>query len=56
VNNKHGIDAVSIAVMLATIVDWLPAVAAVLSIIWTLLRIIEILCNWEWISCKKDKK
>jgi hypothetical protein len=38
---KHGLDAVAIGTVVATIAGWLPAVAAALSIIWTLIRIFE---------------
>jgi hypothetical protein len=38
---KHVLDGVSLLTVLGTLVNWLPAVAALLSIIWTLLRIYE---------------
>lgn len=38
---KHVADALSIATVLGTLVDALPAIAALLSIIWTLIRIFE---------------
>ena len=38
---KHVLDGVSLLTVLGTLMDWLPAVAALLSIIWTLLRIYE---------------
>jgi hypothetical protein len=38
---KHVLDGVSLLTVLGTLIDWLPAVAALLSIIWTLLRIYE---------------
>lgn len=53
---KVGVDMASVGVVVATLIDWLPEVAALLSIIWTTLRIIEILCNWGWILCKKEDK
>jgi hypothetical protein len=34
-------DAVSVMVVVATIAQWLPAVAAGLSVIWTVIRIYE---------------
>ena len=34
-------DAVSVAVTVATIAEWLPAVAALLTILWTMIRIYE---------------
>jgi hypothetical protein len=34
-------DALSFAVVIATIAQWLPAIAAGLSIVWTVIRIYE---------------
>jgi hypothetical protein len=38
---KHVLDGLSLLTVLGTLMSWLPAVAALLSIIWTLLRIYE---------------
>ena len=38
---KHVLDGVSLLTVLGTLMSWLPAVAALLSIIWTVLRIYE---------------
>lgn len=38
---KYMIDALSLATVLGTIMNWLPAVAAVFTIIWTAIRIYE---------------
>lgn len=38
---KHGLDAASVGVAVGTFLDVLPAVAALLTIIWTGLRIWE---------------
>lgn len=38
---KHAVDAASIGTMLASLAGWLPAIAAALSILWTLIRIYE---------------
>jgi hypothetical protein len=38
---KQAADALSIMTVLGTLVDALPAIAAVLSIVWTLIRIFE---------------
>jgi hypothetical protein len=38
---KHAGDLVSLGVVFATIADWLPSVAALLTIVWTLIRIWE---------------
>lgn len=47
---KHIGDAVSISTVLASLAGWLPAVAAVLSIIWTLIRIYETKTVQRWIN------
>lgn len=47
---KHIGDALSMSLVLATIVSWLPAVAAVLSIVWTLLRIYESPTVQKWLG------
>lgn len=42
--NDHGkpaMDAASIAVGVSTLLSWLPHIAALLTIIWTLIRIFE---------------
>lgn len=38
---KHVIDAAAVGTTIATVVQWLPSVAALLTIVWTLIRIIE---------------
>ena len=38
---KHVLDGLSLVTVLGTLMSWLPAVAALLSIIWTVLRIYE---------------
>jgi hypothetical protein len=38
---KHVIDALSILTVFGTIIDMLPAVAAIFTIIWTAIRIYE---------------
>jgi hypothetical protein len=40
-SSKHFLDGLSLLTVLGTLMSWLPAVAALLSIIWTLLRIYE---------------
>lgn len=47
---KHIGDAVSISTILASLAGWLPAVAAALSIIWTLIRIYETKTVQRWIN------
>ena len=38
---KHLGDAVSVGTVLATIAGWLPAIAALVTIVWTGIRILE---------------
>lgn len=38
---KHVIDALAITTTVATIVQWLPSIAALLTVIWTAIRIYE---------------
>ncbi len=38
---KHCGDVASFAIVVATIAEWLPAVAALLTIVWTAIRIWE---------------
>ena len=45
-HTKHAIDLLSVTTVLGTLVEWLPSIAALLSIIWTSLRI------WEMITGK----
>ncbi len=47
---KHVGDALSISVVVATIAAWLPAVAALFSIIWTAIRIYETKTVQKWIG------
>jgi hypothetical protein len=47
---KHVVDALSILTVLGTLVDILPAVAAVLSIVWSLIRIYESKTVQGWLG------
>lgn len=38
---KHAVDAVSVGIFFATLVQWVTPVAGILTIIWTLIRIYE---------------
>ena len=40
-HTKHVADVASIGTMLAALAGWLPAIAALLTIIWTAIRIVE---------------
>jgi hypothetical protein len=43
-------DASSIAVVAGTLIDWLPAVAALASLVWSLIRIYETKTVQNWIG------
>ena len=38
---KHFVDAVSVTTVIATVVGWMPSIAAATSILWTIIRIYE---------------
>jgi len=42
------VDASSIAVVAGTLIDWLPAVAALASLVWTTIRIYETETFQKW--------
>ena len=52
---KHVVDALSILTVLGTLVEILPAIAALLSIVWSLLRIYESKTVQRWLG-KTDEK
>jgi hypothetical protein len=54
-STKHVLDGLSLVTVLGTLIDWLPAVAALLSIVWTSLRIYETKTVQGWISRAKRK-
>lgn len=49
---KHAIDALSFVTVLGTIVNILPAVAAIFTIIWTAIRIYETETVQGWLGKK----
>lgn len=49
-DHKHVIDAISIGGIMATLVGWLPSIAAILSIVWTLIRIFETKTVQRWLG------
>jgi tRNA A58 N-methylase Trm61 len=51
--SKHIIDFASIATVLGTLTDMLPAVAALFTIVWTAIRIYETKTVQRWLG-KKD--
>lgn len=52
---KQIFDLMSLGTILATLLGWLPHVAAVLSVIWTLIRIYETKTVQGWLKKGKRK-
>jgi hypothetical protein len=48
-------DASSIAVVAGTLIDWLPAVAALASLVWSLIRIYETKTVQNWIGKWRER-
>ena len=46
--SKIAVDISSFAVVGATLVEWLPAIAAIFSIIWSVIRILETETVKKW--------
>jgi hypothetical protein len=51
---KHLIDFASIATVLGTLADMLPAIAAIFTIVWTAIRIYETKTVQGWLGRNKD--
>jgi hypothetical protein len=47
---KHIGDALSMSIVFATIAAWLPAIAALFSIVWTTIRILETKTVQKWLG------
>ena len=47
---KHVADAVSVVTVLGTLMQWLPSVAALFTIIWTTIRIYETKTVQRWLK------
>jgi hypothetical protein len=45
-------DALSIATVIATLAQWLPAIAALASIVWSVIRILETRTVRSWLGKK----
>lgn len=52
---KHVVDAASIGTVVATFAGWLPAIAALFTIVWTLIRIYETRTIQRWLHGKEIK-
>lgn len=56
IHDKHVIDGLSIATVVVTLAEWLPAVAAIFSIIWTVIRIYETKTVQRWFGKDPPKE
>ena len=55
-HTKHIIDWASIATVLGTLMNFLPTIAALWSIIWSTIRIYETKTVQNWLAARKVKK
>ena len=53
---KQTVDAVSVVTVVGTLMDVLPAIAAVFTIVWTIIRIWETKTVQNWVHRGKDEK
>ena len=51
-STKHAVDAVSVVTVVGTLAQWLPAMAALFTIIWTFIRILETRTVQGWLGKK----
>ncbi len=54
-STKHVVDGISLVTVIGTLTDLLPAVAALFTIVWTVIRIYETKTVQGWISHAKRK-
>jgi hypothetical protein len=52
---KHVVDGLSLVTVVGTLTDLLPAVAALFTIVWTVIRIYETKTVQGWINRAKQK-
>jgi hypothetical protein len=52
---KHAVDALSVLTVLGTLMETLPAIAALFTIIWTSIRIWETKTVQGWVDTLKGK-
>lgn len=52
---KHAVDGLSIITLLGSLFAMLPAVASVLTIVWTAIRIYETATVQRWVSRKGER-
>lgn len=52
---KHLVDALSLVTVLGTLIDMLPSIAALFTIVWTAIRIYETDTVQGWLGKKEQK-
>lgn len=53
-STKHVIDALSVATVLGTLMSYLPAIAALASLVWSVIRIYETKTVQSWLGKKEQ--
>ena len=51
---KHVVDALSVVTVLGTLIDMLPSIAALFTIVWTVIRIYETDTVQYWLKKRKE--
>ena len=51
---KHAVDALSVVTVVGTLIEFLPSIAALFTIVWTGIRIWETDTVQGWLGRKKD--
>ena len=52
---KHIVDALSVVTVLGTLVEMLPSIAALFTIVWTAIRIYETKTVQGWLNKEEEK-
>jgi len=55
-STKHAVDAASVFTAVGSVLAWLPAIAALFTIIWTGIRIYETKTVQAWLKQRKINK
>lgn len=53
---RNAIDIISVSTVVATIAGWLPAIAALLTLVWTAIRIYETKTVQRFLRRRKQRK
>lgn len=54
-STKHAVDAASVFTAVGSVLAWLPAIAALFTIVWTGIRIYETKTVQAWLKKNKEK-